>query len=69
MAPRRKFSGNQVGSAKFLWIRGEYGLGGVWIRRESTVGTGGEYRGTASYTGGAVIAKVTSRQMRVRTAC
>ncbi len=30
-------SGNQLGSAKNLWIRREYGLRGLWIRRESTV--------------------------------
>ncbi len=31
------FVGNQLGSTKKLWNRGEYGLWELWIRGESTV--------------------------------
>ncbi len=31
------FGGNQLGSTKKLWNRGEYGLWELWMRGESTV--------------------------------
>ena len=31
------FPANQLGGQKFLWVIVEYGLSGIWVRRESTV--------------------------------
>ena len=31
---------SQVGVSKILWGMGEYGLQGVWVKRESTVAWG-----------------------------
>ena len=32
-----KFPAYRLGGPKILWIMGEYGLSGPWIKRESTV--------------------------------
>ena len=31
------FPANQLGGQKILWVIVEYGLSGIWVRRESTV--------------------------------
>ena len=37
MHPGAIYSDDQLGFAEKLWIMGEYGLGGIWIRGEATV--------------------------------